>query len=292
MLGHKMVMTLSKTFPDTWAVFRKCPAAYAAFGIFDPAHVVGGFDARRLDGLETFLDGLNADVIVNCIGLTTRKLGAQRDSDIIVVNSVLPQRLREWCMAHGRRLVHFSTDCVFSGDSGPYDELATPDAYDLYGRSKALGEVAGPGVLTIRSSIIGLELEGRTELLEWFRTQRGLSARGFQNVFYSGVTTTTMASIVTELLRRGIQFDGVYQLASEPISKFDLLVLANEILNLNVALAPVAEPRSNKVLRISRYFKDLGIRVPSWREQLQEVAKEASRYERWKADAEKQSKAS
>jgi len=292
MLGHKMYATLAAAFPDTWAVFRKCPAGYASFGIFDPVRSIGGFDARQTENLESFLDQLNADVVVNCVGLTTRKLAGRNESDIIVVNAVLPHRLKEWCIKNGRRLVHFSTDCVFSGDNGPYDEWTSPDADDLYGRSKALGEVAGPGILTIRSSIIGLEIEGRTELLEWFRSQRGGSARGFRNVLYSGVTTATMASVVAELLRRHVQWNGVHQLASAPISKFDLLALANEALDLEVTIAPETEPRSNKTLQPGRFFTDLGIQVPSWSEQLREVAKDAPKYERWKAHVERKSKAS
>jgi dTDP-4-dehydrorhamnose reductase len=284
MLGHKMYSVLSRHYRETVAVFRKCPAHYASFnGLFNERSMRGAFDARKADELDAYLSPLKPDVVINCIGLTTRKLGDQKESDILVVNSVLPHKLKEWCQANGSRLIHFSTDCVFSGKSGPYKLDHPRDAKDFYGQSKALGEVEGKGVLTIRSSIIGLEIEGKTELLEWFLAQRRRDIQGFSNVMYSGVTTTTMANVVLDLLKKGTEFGGIQQLASEPISKFELLSLANEVFGVGAKIKSIDQPASNKVLIQSKYFNENGIRPPAWRTQLETVAGEFAQYERWLA---------
>ena len=292
MLGHKIYCVLSQEFRETYAVFRKCPARYAPFQIFAEKKMRGAFDARKLDSIDEYLQSINPDVVINCIGVTTRKLGTQNDSEIILVNSALPHKLKEWTQKNNRKLIHFSTDCVFSGKSGPYDLHSPRDAKDLYGQSKAIGEVEGKDVLTIRSSIIGRELEGRTELLEWFLSQHGGNIKGYSNVFYSGVTTTTMAYVVLKLLKGGVEFAGIQQLASEPISKFELLSLANEIFENKTLIEKVDQPASNKVLKTSPYFNDHGIRPSTWREQLCEVKKEFCKYERWLANVDKQHKAS
>jgi dTDP-4-dehydrorhamnose reductase len=284
MLGHKMYSVLSREFPETTAVFRKCPAHYANFhGLYNERSMRGAFDARKVDELDTYLSPLKPDVVINCIGLTTRKLGEQKESDIVVVNSVLPHKLKEWCQANGSRFIHFSTDCVFSGKSGPYNFDHPRDAKDFYGQSKALGEVEGKGVLTVRSSIIGLEIEGKTELLEWFLAQRGKELQGFSNVMYSGVTTTTMAHVVRDLLKKRTEFAGIQQLASAPISKFELLKLANEIFGVGAKIKAIDQPASNKVLIQSKFFNENGIRPPSWRSQLEILAGESAQYERWLA---------
>ena len=284
MLGHKMYRVLSKDFPETYAVFRKCPAHYAKFDFFREQKMRGAFDARKVDDLGKYLSTIQPDVVINCIGLTTRKLGEQKESDIVVVNSVLPRKLSEWCQENQARFIHFSTDCVFSGKSGPYETDSFRDAKDLYGQSKALGEVEGPGILTIRSSIIGLEIEGRTELLEWFLSQRGREVQGYTGVMYSGVTTGTMAETVASLLKKNVEFGGIHQLASAPISKFDLLSTANAVFKTGTKIKPVAQPTSNKVLIQSSFFTDLGLSPGSWREQLEAVAREVSHYERWSSD--------
>lgn len=295
MLGHKMYAILRAEFPETIAVFRKCPAHYGKFGIFDRGETHGKFDVcelAKLKDLDSYLSPLRPDVIINCIGLTTRKLGAQSEADIALVNSVFPRRLKEWCQKHGKRLVHFSTDCVFSGKNGPYQLDSPRDAKDLYGQSKALGEVDGEGILTIRSSIVGLELEGKSELLEWFLAQKGQNIKGFAKVMYSGVTTTTMAHAVKTLLKCGAEFRGIQQLASQPISKYELLSLANEIFAVDAKIEKVETPISNKILLPSPYFTEHGICPPPWREQLRAVHEELPQYERWFANVAKQFKAS
>ncbi len=292
MLGHKIYQYVAREFPETFAVFHKPAKYYRHREIFSEPEMRGGFEARSGDEVRLYLDALKPDVVVNCIGLTTRKLEAQTHSDIIAVNAVLPHILKEWCRGNSARLIHFSTDCVFSGKSGPYDETSAPDAKDLYGRSKGLGEVDGEGFLTIRSSIVGLELEGKSELLEWFLKQRGQRINGFSQVYYSGVTTTTMAKVVCELLKKKIAFSGIRQLASPVISKHDLLMLTNEIFAAGVAITPVDQPVSNKVLKQSSFFNDLGIYPPSWREQLTEVFAELPHYEKEFANGEYKRKAS
>lgn len=282
MLGHTLYQVLAERFPDTWAVVRKPAAHYARYGLFDAERIVDGFEARDAGAVRGVLDRLQPDVVLNAVGLTTRKLGGQRASDVIAVNAVLPHVLKEWGVENGRRLIHFSTDCVFSGAAGPYAEDHPRDAKDLYGQSKALGEVEGEGVLTIRSSIIGLELEGDTELLEWVRKQRGAHIQGYRRVMYSGVTTRTMAEVVRTLLVQGVSFGGIRQLASEPISKYALVTLASELLGVGAVVEPVDHPSSNKVLLPSPFFDAPGLRPASWRDQLAAVAGDVPTHDSWK----------
>lgn len=283
MLGHTLYRTLSRTHSDVWAITRKPFSHYARYDLFDEARFVSGFEARSVESVTDTLDQVAPDVVLNCIGMTTRKIGGVQASDVILINSAFPHWLAEWCQKQERSMIHFSTDCVFSGKNGPYAPSAARNAQDLYGLSKALGEVEGEGVLTIRSSIIGLELEGHTELLEWVRSQKNQRVNGFSNVMYSGVTTVTMANVVEQLIGMNDRPSGIQQLASDPISKADLVELASDVLDLGIEVERVSEPVSNKVLIASPSFEKAGIQVPSWRRQLEEVSHDVSQHDSWKA---------
>ncbi len=278
MLGHTLYRELVQSFPDTWAVTRKPYEYYEKYGIFDSERFLSGLEARSAESINDILSQVEPDVILNCIGMTTRKMSGVHASDIILINSAFPHLLAEWCLSHNRSLIHFSTDCVFDGKSGPYNSADSRDAQDLYGLSKSLGEVKGDNIITIRSSIVGLELEGKTELLEWARSQKGNTVKGFSNVMYSGVTTLTMADVIAQLLSSNVTYSGIEQLASEPISKADLVHLASDVFNLNITVQQVETPVSNKVLIASPFFERIGVRVASWSDQLKRVASEAHRY--------------
>lgn len=281
MLGHALYRTFDEAGCRPVAVVHKSGVHYARFDLFDPERLVGDVDVRDAAGLEALLDRLGASVVLNAVGLTTRKLGGASAADVIDINASLPHRLCAWSERVSSRLIHFSTDCVFSGADGPYAPGAFRDADDLYGRSKALGEVAGTGVLTIRSSIVGLELEGHTELFEWVRRQRGGVIRGFRRVLYSGVTTPTMAEVVRSLVLGEIPLGGVEQLASDPITKYDLVRLAADAFGTGTTVEPDDEYVSNKVLRPSPFFSTHGLRPAPWTDQVARVAALLPDYDRW-----------
>ena len=167
------------------------------------------------------------DAVVNCVGIIKQLKEASDPVLTITLNSLLPHRLAALCAEHGARLVHMSTDCVFSGRKGAaYTEDDLPDPEDLYGRSKLLGEVDRPGCLTIRTSIFGRDFLKQDALLEWFLSNRGGRVRGYRNAVYSGFPTQVLARIIGDLLADQPALDGLVQIASAPITKYALLVHA------------------------------------------------------------------
>lgn len=176
-------------------------------------------------GRQRVLERVRPDVVVNAIGVVKQAPEVADHVATVQINSLLPHQLALECEAVGARLVHVSTDCVFSGKRGLYRETDIPDPVDFYGRSKLVGEVVGGRHLTIRTSIIGNELKRHSSLLDWFLAQDGTVVRGFSRAIYSGVTTVEFARFLRAVVLPAPQLSGLYQLSSSPISKFDLLHL-------------------------------------------------------------------
>ena len=195
MLGHKLWQTLAGRF-DAYATFRQRPAVYAGYEIFDLARAVENVSAQDFDSIVRAMAKVQPEVVINCIGVVKQDAAAKDPLTSIYINSLFPHRLAEVCRAANARLIHLSTDCVFSGQRGGYAESDPSDAEDLYGKSKFLGEVAGEGCLTLRTSMIGRELAGSQGLLEWFLGQQGKSVRGFRQAIFSGFTTQALAEII------------------------------------------------------------------------------------------------
>src|SRR5437763_3432503 len=237
MLGHKLWQTLAPRF-DAYVTFRGDARAYAHTGLFDPTHSLGGVSAQDFDSVARAFAAARPDAVVNCIGVVKQDASAKDPLTSIEVNALFPHRLAQLARASGARLVHLSTDCVFSGRAGNYDERARPDAEDLYGRTKLLGEVACDGCLTIRTSMIGRELAGAHGLLEWFLSQDGGRVRGFRRAVFSGFTTPALAEVLARLLSEHKGLSGVWHAAADPINKFDLLSLVKELYGLRVEIEP------------------------------------------------------
>jgi dTDP-4-dehydrorhamnose reductase len=197
MLGHKLYQTFVPHF-DTYVTFRRRPEPH--WTIFDNAHVLNGVAAEDFDTVVRAFETARAQVVVNCVGIIKQSPTAKDSVTTITVNSLLPHRLARLCLDGGARLIQLSTDCIFSGRKGNYSETATPDAEDLYGRSKLLGEVEGSNCLTLRTSMIGRELERSDGLLEWFLSQNGKTVRGFTRAIFSGFTTNALANIIAQIV--------------------------------------------------------------------------------------------
>jgi dTDP-4-dehydrorhamnose reductase len=199
MLGHKAWQTLAPRF-DTFATFRGAAEAYTSLGIFDEARVVGGVNACQFETVARAFASVRPQVVVNCIGIVKQEAAAKDPIVNITVNSLFPHRLAELCDGIGARLIHISTDCVFSGEKGNYSEADAPDATDLYGRTKILGEVTAGDCLTIRTSMIGRELSSAHGLFEWFWSHAGQRVRGFKRAVFSGFTTGALANIIGNVI--------------------------------------------------------------------------------------------
>jgi len=278
MLGHKLWQVLSARL-DVHATVRASDLGAPRLGLLDPQRTVTGVMAEAFDTVAEAVAAVRPDVVVNCIGIVKQVREAHDPLASIAMNSLFPHRVAQLCGARGARLIHVSTDCVFSGRAGNYDEGDNPDPVDLYGRSKLLGEVAYGASLTIRTSIIGRELAGASGLLEWFLSQEG-SARGFQRAIFSGLTTQALARILASVIADHPVLTGIRHIASEPISKFDLLALLRDAYGLDVEIVPDDELAIDRSLDGTAFEQDTGCRADPWPDMVAELAADDTPYER------------
>jgi dTDP-4-dehydrorhamnose reductase len=224
------------------------------------------------------MDDCKAQVVLNCVGIVKQAAAASDPVASISINSLFPHQLAQLTAKMGIRLIHFSTDCVFSGQKGSYTEADTPDPMDLYGRSKLLGEVAGHQALTLRTSIVGRELRGHLGLIDWFVSQRGKRVNGYVHALYSGLTTTAAAELVSLLIRKHADLQGLWQVSGNPISKFDLLGTVNRLYNLGIDLTPDEIFRCDRRLDSTRFRRHTGWQPASWEEMIADLYLEELTY--------------
>jgi dTDP-4-dehydrorhamnose reductase len=227
--------------------------------------ILTGIDVENVDRLAQVLAVTRPDVVINCIGIVKQLEAADNPLHAIPVNSLLPHRLANLCDLAGARLVHISTDCVFSGSKGGYREDNPADAQDLYGQSKYLGEVDYPHALTLRTSIIGHEYVSARGLLEWFLSQQG-SVKGYTRAVFSGLPTVELARVIHDFVLPNRGLRGVYHVAAEPINKYDLLKLVAEIYRKEVTILPDDQIVIDRSLDASRFREATGYTAPPWRE--------------------------
>ncbi len=283
MLGHKMVQTLSTRFPDTsWTIWGpKTAERWHGIPFLQPDRCLDGVDVTDWPALRGLLGRIRPDVIVNCVGIVKQRAEALSPIPSLTVNSLLPHRLVEASAEWGGRVIHFSTDCVFSGRKGAYTEADVSDAEDLYGRSKFLGELAGPNALTLRTSIIGRELENHQSLLDWFLLGGHTRVKGFRQVWWSGVTTNHLADVVADLIERHPDLSGLYQVSSGRISKYELLCHLRDGYGLRVQIDPVDEPVNDRTLDGSRFEVATGYRCPPWDRLVAQLLGDPTPYDRY-----------
>ncbi len=278
MLGHTL-WRLSSQRHDTYGTLR-LDLASARWGRFFDAHrVVEGVAADDVDSVVRAVALAKPDVVVNCIGIIKQRPSAQDPVASIGVNALFPHRLARLCRARGSRLIHISTDCVFSGSRGRYTEHDVADAADLYGRSKLLGEVDEVDCITLRTSIIGRELAGSFGLLEWFLDQRGKAVRGYRRALFSGLTTPAFAALILSLIEAHPDLSGVWHVASAPISKYDLLCAIRDALALDISIEPDDSLVVDRTLDDSRFRVRTGLPVPTWAEMIEPLAYEETPYD-------------
>lgn len=281
MLGHKLWQLYRDNF-DTWAVARASYGEVASYGLFDPERWLGGVEISDFDAIVRSVASVKPDAIVNCIGIIKQLPTAKDPIVSLSVNSLLPHRLANLCQVAGARLVHISTDCVFSGRRGMYSEADVSDAEDLYGRTKFLGEVSAQNCVTLRTSIIGRELKTTSGLVEWFLSNRGGTVRGYTGAIYTGFTTSALAHIIADVLEHHPDLSGLYQVSSEPINKYDLLCLMRDEFDLQIKVEPDAQVQIDRSLDSTRFRVSTGFTPPSWEEMVQEMASDSASYDSWR----------
>jgi dTDP-4-dehydrorhamnose reductase len=278
MLGHKLYQCYRQRY-EVYATLRNIPTRYP---IFDADRVIEHVDAFYFDSLVQAIAQAKPDVVINCIGVI-KQLATAKDPIIsLTINSLLPHRLAGVCQAAGIRLLHISTDCVFNGKDGMYTEDTPSNAEDLYGRSKFLGEISGPNCLTLRTSIIGRELNTRSGLIEWFLSNRGGQVRGFRQAIYTGFTTLALADIIADLIDNHPDLNGMYQVSSDPINKYDLLLEARDAFGVNIQIEPDDHLRIDRSLDSTRFRQATGFQPPSWPDMLGAMASDPTPYDSWR----------
>lgn len=277
MLGHKLSQVLAGRF-DTWATFRGSPADNNSV-VFDPEHSVGDVSAENLESVVNALAATEPDAVVNCIGIVKQDEAAKDRYQSIAINSLFPHQLARACASRGIRLIHLSTDCVFSGRRGDYKEEDVSDAEDIYGRTKWLGELNYEHCLTIRTSMIGRELRGSHGLIEWFFSQRGKRVRGFRKAIFSGFTTIALSEMIANVLANPNRLHGVWHVAAEPISKFDLLSMVKQAFQLDIEIEPDETFVCDRSLDASRFRARTGLEPPSWEQMIEQMARDTTPYD-------------
>jgi dTDP-4-dehydrorhamnose reductase len=284
MLGHKLLQRFSHAGYDVLGTLRERRAGsrLAKLPLFSGDNIVWDVDALDWPRLTTVVQAHRPDVVVNALGIIKQRSLAKVAAPSIQINSLLPHQLAELVAAWHGRLIHVSTDCVFSGSRGGYREDDISDAEDLYGRSKFLGEVSElPNALTLRTSIIGRELRHHQSLLDWVLAQNHRELQGYARVIYSGLTTIEMATVVERVIRQHPHLHGLYHVASSPISKHQLLQLIAAAYRLDVRIHAVDTPVNDRSLNGDRFADDTGYAAPSWADMIATLAADPTPYPEW-----------
>ena len=280
MLGHKLVHCWRDTF-DTWTTLRGKFSDYGRFGIFDRSKTIDSLSVLDTVALENAIAAVRPDVIFNAVGIVKQVPNAKNTVTTLLINSVLPHQLADIAQRHSARLIQISTDCVFEGTRGMYGEDDRPDATDLYGKSKNLGEVVDANCLTLRTSIIGRELTSAHGLLEWFLSNRGKTVKGYSNAIFSGFPTVVLADIISSLITDHRELSGLYHVSSDPINKFDLLRMVSSSFGVDIVVEPDEDFRIDRSLDSSRFRQATGFAPSPWSEMIRRMAQETLPYDEW-----------
>ena len=265
MIGSAMFRVLSaNTGWQVWGTLRSAEAK-SFFPGGQQDKLVAGVDVEKYDALVRMFVRVKPDVVVNCIGLTKHHKKAEDPQLALPLNALLPHRMADLCAVAGARLIHVSTDCVFTGAKGNYAESDEPDAGDVYGKSKHLGEVNYPHAITLRTSTIGHELHSAYGLLEWFLSQQG-SCKGFSRAIFSGLPNTEFARVVRDVVIPRTDLHGLYHVGAKPIGKFELLKLIAKVYDKQINIVQDDAFIIDRSLNSERFNQATGYRAPPWPE--------------------------
>lgn len=283
-MGHKLFQECSKQL-DTYTTIQQNYAAYPCREFFAREATIDLVDAQDPDSIKRAIAQSKPDVIVNCIGVV-KQLTQQcaRDASI-TINASFPHSLAKLCSASGIRLITIGTDCVFSGKQGNYQESCQPDPIDCYGHSKLLGEVAYPGCLTLRTSIIGRQLVGSYGMLEWLLSKRNMTVSGYRQAIFSGFTTQAFSQCLLSIITKYDSLEGIWHVSSQATSKYDLLCLLNQKLNLNIEVLPDDQLKCNRSLNSQRFQETTGWSPPSWTEMVEQLLVDPTAYDKLRANS-------
>lgn len=263
MLGNTIFRFFSeKQDFDTWGTVRS-QVELTKPPFTNNAKIINGVSVENDDALLKVFLKVRPDIVINCVGIVKQLETAEDPLVALPINSLLPHKLANLCSLTNARLIHFSTDCVFSGSKGMYKEGDVPDSVDIYGRSKHLGEVEYPHTVTLRTSIIGHELNSTRSLVDWFLSQK-TTIRGYKNAIFSGLPTVEIARIIHNFILPATHLSGLYHVSADPISKFDLLTMVADVYEKNIRIEPDFSIIIDRSLDSSKFRSFVGYTPDPW----------------------------
>jgi dTDP-4-dehydrorhamnose reductase len=279
MLGHMLVRVLSETHEVYGTSKQEWSATSGLAKFLGKEKWISGVDAKKITTFSDLFRERQFDVVINCIGVVKQRGHRTSEEEMIEVNAHFPHKLSSICDASGARLIHISTDCVFSGSKGNYAVTDSPDPIDIYGSSKLAGEIIDDRNLTIRTSHVGRELTNFTSLFEWILRNRGKKVVGYSKAIYSGLTTFSLSVVIDSLLTTGSSINGLVHVSSSPINKFQLVTELNNRLGLDINIEIDESVVLNRSLLSSDEITQLGIEIPSWDQMLDNFCEDQATYD-------------
>jgi dTDP-4-dehydrorhamnose reductase len=278
MLGHKLLQIFDEKF-DVWMTLRE---NFKKIEHIFPHRekVIENIEIESVENIRAAIIRASPDVVVNAIGVIKQLPTSKDVIKTLTINSIFPHRLAELALEFNFRLITVSTDCVFTGDKGNYTEDDVADALDLYGKSKLFGEATGKNCLTLRTSIIGRELNTSHSLVEWFLSNRNGKVRGFENAIYSGFPTIVFAEIIADIIENHPEMEGLYHVSSDPINKYELLKLINEKYGANIEIEPYKDFYIDRSLNSDKFRAETGFGPMSWEKMIEIMAQDTTPYEK------------
>ncbi len=281
MLGHKLLQVLQNK-ADLATIIRSGNNSFDKLEFKKKCRIFEGIDVRNFSQVESVLENFKPEFVINAVGVIKQSGDLKNELLTLDVNSIFPRKLAQTTDKYGFKLISISTDCVFNGQKGKYSENDLSDADDLYGKSKFLGEVAENNCLTIRTSIIGRELETRHGLIEWFLNNNDKTINGFKNAIFSGFPTITLSEIILEIIEKYPDLRGLYHISSNPISKYELLKLVKNEFNPDVEINPFEDFYLDRSLDSTRFRTLTGFQPDEWDVMIKKMADDSKTYIKWR----------
>jgi dTDP-4-dehydrorhamnose reductase len=263
MLGNSVFNSFSK---DKNFITKGTIRDRACLRFFDKSYVeniISNIDVLSIDDLISVFSSFKPDIVINCVGMVKQLEISNDPISILPLNSIFPHKLAKLCLLLNARLIHISTDCVFSGAKGNYYENDIPDAQDIYGRSKLLGEVNYENTVTLRTSIIGHELNSNKSLIDWFLAQSD-TVMGYKNAYFSGLPTVVLANIIKDIVVPRTDINGLWHVSGHKISKYDLLNLVKIIYDKKIQIKPYDEYLIDRSLNSDKFRNATGWNPQNW----------------------------
>lgn len=270
MLGSTLFKYLSINKLNVWGTARNIELI-KYFNPVEQDNIITGIDVVNQDSLVYVLNKIKPNLVINCVGIIKQQGSAKDPLYVLPINAMLPHRLSDLCEMIDARMIHISTDCVFNGKKGMYVENDVSDAEDLYGKSKYIGEIHNRNhVITIRTSIIGHELNSRYSLIDWFLSETN-KVSGFKKAIFSGLPTIELARIIKDYIITNPHMSGLYHISADPINKYDLLQIVKDKYQKEIDIMENDQLVIDRSLNSEKFRKETGYIPPKWQTLIQQM---------------------